>query len=101
MKIQKCSNCKINDAYHHPLYGYIHCLDCRKRQVTKTSYDFEMTSDDVKDMRKKHAGEIVQPFNRGALSKEYVERFGTKHLNVNDKDVKNAKRVWNDGYYKE
>jgi len=60
----------------------------------------EFTTDSIREQRKEFAKDIIQPFRHGQLSKEYVEAWGTKHLNVKPEEVKKAKNTWQElSYY--
>ena len=57
----------------------------------------EFVPDSVKQDRKDRLPDTIQPFRDGdQLSKEYVELYGTKNLDVTDKQVAEAKPVWKD-----
>lgn len=88
--------------------GWMPCLVCQKHQrdISKPKVSSEVTTDQIKEDRKIFENDIVQPFNDGHLSKEYVEahpeRIGQmlKEGNVTVKEVNEAKEVWGLGYYK-
>lgn len=46
--------------------------------------------------RREHKKDILQPYRKGELSKEYVDTYGTQGINVSKKDANKAKRVWKD-----
>jgi hypothetical protein len=48
----------------------------------------------IKDERNAMAKSMIQPYREGVLSKEFVDTYGTKH--VDPKEVKKAKNVWKD-----
>jgi hypothetical protein len=50
----------------------------------------------IKDDRVTNFNSLMQPFRGGELSKEYVEKYGTKRLKVTPEEVKKAKHVWKD-----
>ena len=95
----KCLVCQKNEAIRDPSYGIIPCGDCQAKQRTKISKQVEFTTSDIKEQRKIHADDIIQPFNKGHLSKEYVEKYGTKGIVVSEDEVKKAKDVWRDERY--
>lgn len=95
-----CANCNKNPAIHHPRFGYLPCSSCQNKTTIKPNQKQELTTDGIKDDRKKFKGDIVQPFRNGQLSKEYVDSVGTKYIKVTPEEVKNAKPVWDLDYYK-
>lgn len=100
----KCLICKKNEAIKHEYYGYLPCNECRARQDKQRGPDrqVEFTTDSIKTQRKEFADDIVQPFRKGELSKEYVDRYGTKGLQVTQKEAQKSKKVWSDtNYYKD
>lgn len=105
----KCLTCQKRKATKHPLYGYLSCNQCLKKQreFTKPNRPVELTTDEIKEARKIYEKDIVQPWNQGYLSKEYVhaqpERVAEmlKEGTATVEDVNNAKPVWDDNnYYK-
>ena len=60
----------------------------------------EWTTDSIKEQRKSHEKELLQPFRQGNLSKEYIKAYPNKANGmikegiVTKKQVKNAKNVW-------
>lgn len=92
-----CLVCKHNPAIKHPTFGFLPCLDCQQR--TKRKSVVELIPERIKDDRKKHKDHTIQPFRKGFLSKEYVEQYGTKHIDVTPEEVKKAKRVWTENEY--
>lgn len=98
----KCPSCQLNQA-EKSNYGYVNCKECqiRQRKLKKADRQLEWTSDSVREQRRAHHEDIIQPFRNGELSKEYVSQYGTKSIKVDKREVKKAKNVWNDKYYKE
>ncbi len=103
----KCPVCKINKATYDEYYGWLPCDECRKKQSqqVKPSGNLpEFTSESIKKQRKEYAADILQPHNRGELSKEWVDVHGkkkAKERGFSDKEIKNAKNVWTElNYYK-
>lgn len=92
----KCPSCRTNDAQYDPIYHYLPCKDCQT--TTSTPKATEIIPNRLKEDRKAYHDYTIQPFREGRLSKEYVDKYGTKHIKVTEKEVKNARRVW-DGYY--
>lgn len=106
--MQKCPNCQKNNALVHPLYGVTTCKPCNDRRQTQQSPggDIEFTSESIKQQRVDYGDDVVQPFRSGQLSKRYVEKYGTEHIQVSEKEVKEAMDkpdVWSGdiGYYRE
>jgi hypothetical protein len=103
-----CLVCGKRKARRVDPYGYLPCLICNKRQreISKPKTTVEITTPEIKESRKVFEDDIVQPFNDGHLSKEYVEahpeRIGQmlKEGNVTVKEVNEAKEVWDLNYYK-
>ena len=102
----KCPNCGSDGGRFNSAFGVLPCLKCqsqlnalRKPSTAKV----EFTTENIKDQRKAYAKDIIQPFRKGELSKEYVDTYGTKHLKgITPQEVKKAKPVWDDDhYYKE
>lgn len=56
----------------------------------------EWVPDRIREERKMFKNDLIQPFRDGQLSKEFVDLYGTKNLDVTDKEVRNAKNVWQD-----
>lgn len=95
-----CLNCNLYPATKDPRFGYLPCANCRNKTTLKPDPKQELTTDAIKDDRKKFKGDIVQPFRNGQLSKEYVESVGTKYIKVTDEEIKNAVNTWSDlDYY--
>jgi len=96
-----CPQCHKNEAGYKQFLGVIPCDDCRKSSG-KLSKQIEFTSQDIKDQRKQFANDIIQPFREGHVSKEYVEVYGTKHIDVSKNELKNLKNTWlEEKYYNE
>lgn len=47
--------------------------------------------DDIKEMQKKHARDLIQPRENGNVKEDYVQTYGAKNLNVTEYDIKHAK----------
>jgi hypothetical protein len=100
----RCLVCNKGEAIKHYAFGYLPCKECqeRHRSYGKPNKQIEFTTADIKDQRKAYSKDIVQPFRKGDLSKEYIEQYGTKGIKVNSKEVKKARKVWQDtNYYKD
>lgn len=95
----KCLVCNSRNAVKDPTYGVIPCLECQQKQRMKISKSIEFTSSEIKEQRKQYADHLIQPFYKGELSKEYIEKYGTKNIKVTDAEVKKAKKVWRDESY--
>ena len=100
---KKCLNCKKGDMVYDKMFGWLPCIACREKQQRyfKPNSQIEFTSSEVKEARKKHRDDIIQPFRKGELSKEYLNKYGTKGIKVSKEEVKKAKNVWNEDYYKD
>lgn len=101
--MQICLSCNKNEAIKHPQLGILPCSECRDRQRKPKQLPVEFTSDEIKEDRKAHAEDIIQPFRGGELSKEYVDKWGAGSLQVTEEEVQNAKNVWSGDltYYKD
>ena len=99
----KCPNNCGNAATLHPTYGITLCTSCKQKPYRRPNISVEFTSEDIKRQRKDYSTDIIQPYRKGELSKEYIEKYGTKRLKVTPEEIKNAKNVWNGsdigGYY--
>ncbi len=97
----KCPTCQINKAEIVPQFGVIACKDCRSKETKLSERTYEMLPQHIKDEREEYKAQTIQPFRNGVLSKEYVDLYGTKHIDVTLEEVKNAKNVWGElSYYK-
>jgi hypothetical protein len=105
----KCLICHKNNAVKIEPFGYLPCKSCRKRQheISAPTITGEITTDEIREERKKHQKDIVQPFRDGILSKEYakvhpdvVQKMVTEG-HVSEQDVREAKNVWDLNYYKD
>ena len=87
-----CPNCQSGDAIIHNIYGVTPCSSCQKKQQTQTSPGgfIEFTSEEIKQGRSEYASDILQPYRSGQVSKRYIQRYGTKNLDVTEKEVKEA-----------
>ena len=90
---------------------YEYCIVCKKKKDHfgwknqgdgwicgdhfKVSYP-EFVPQSTKEDRHTHAKSMIQPFREGKLSKEYVDTYGTKNINVTKDEVRKAKPVWGD-----
>lgn len=93
----KCISCGKQGAVLDRVYGYLDCEECRERdQISPDTATHEFTSSSVKNGRLEYMRSHLQPFVNGALSREYVEAFGTKGISVTKKDVKEARYVYKD-----
>lgn len=90
-----CPNNCGNAATLHPTYGVIPCSSCQQKPHRRPNQSVEFTSEDIKKQRKDYGKDILQPFFKGELSKEYISLHGTKRLGVTEEEVKKAKYVYN------
>src|SRR5258708_235484 len=98
-----CLNCNKNKAIKDELRGYLYCKKCtqRLRGQNKPKETIEITTDNIKTDRKIYSDDILQPYRSGQLSKEYIQKYGTKNIVATKEEIKNAKNVWDDNnYYK-
>lgn len=104
-----CSNCQNEEARLHPLFGAIPGLACQKKRENQQSPKgyIEFTSEDIKQQRVDYAEDILQPYRSGEVSKKYIQKYGTKGIEVTEKEVKKAMDnpdVWSgesNSYYRE
>ena len=96
----KCLTCKKNEATRIQ-FGYAPCEECiaRMRSKVRKTEPLEFVTESIKEERKRFAKDIIQPFRAGELSKEYVDKWGTKHLKVTPEEVKKAKNTWSELTY--
>ena len=92
----KCLKCNDNPAISHPTLGWLSCFDCRPSAQRNIELPYEFAPDSVKQSRKEYADDIIQSSRDGVLSKERLDKYGTKGLKVTEEQVKNARYVWND-----
>lgn len=96
-----CPVCHVREAGYKQFLGVIPCENCRKSSG-KLSKQIEFTSQNIKDERKQFAKDLIQPFREGHVSKEYVETYGTKRIDVSPNELKNLKNCWlEEKYYNE
>ncbi len=99
-----CPSCKKNEANTHPVYGVVVCspFEERRSQETPPSHQVEFTTEEIKEQRNTFADDILQPYREGELSKEYLEKYGTKSIKATPQEIKKAKNVWrgDTSYYK-
>lgn len=98
-----CLNCNKRKAIKQNIVGYTYCKVCinKQRQYGSLGETIEMTTPEIKEERKQYQSEILQPFRSGQVSKEYIKAYGAKGIEATPQEIKNAKNVWNHGYYKE
>ena|SRR3990167_7741426 len=103
-----CPNCQTENAQIHPLFGAMPGLSCQKKQKAQSSPGgyIEFTSESIKQDRVNYADDILKPYRSGQVSKRYIQKYGTKGIEVTEKEVKKAMDkpdVWSmdDTYYAE
>src|SRR3990167_10372333 len=104
-----CPNCQTENAQIHPLFGAMPGLSCQKKQKAQSSPGsyIEFTSESIKQDRVNYADDILQPYRSGEVSKKYIQKYGTKNLDVSEKEIKKATDnpdVWSgesNSYYRE
>lgn len=92
----KCPNCKKNKAIIHPQYGITECKKCQNKSHFKPLPYPEITTDSIREQRREYNKDIIQPYRDGVLSKEFLEEYGTNGIQVTEKEIKDAKYVWQD-----
>ena len=102
----KCPNCNNEPSILHPLYGVIIGTKCQKKRNSQSSPGsyVEFTSEDIKQQRVDYADDIIQPYRSGEVSKRYIQKYGTKGIEVTEKEIKQAMDkpdIWSgdDTYY--
>src|SRR3990167_204458 len=104
-----CSNCQKEEAQIHPLYGVMPGLACqKKREIQQSPRGYiEFTSESIKRDRVDYADDIIQPYRSCEVSKKYIQKYGTKGIEVTEKEIKKAMDnpdVWSgesNSYYRE
>ena len=56
----------------------------------------EFVPERTREDRRRAFKDIIQPYRENTLSKEYVDTYGTRHLNVSEGEVARAKYTWRD-----
>ena len=100
-----CPSCFTNEAQQHITYGILACAACtaKRRRLLSPSNPQEFTTESIKEQRKAHTSDFLPMHNRGELDKGWVDRYGAKKAKqhgFSDNEIKRAKYVWNEGYYK-
>lgn len=94
----KCLNCNKNKARKVAPYGYLPCLQCIKKQAKATVREtIELTTEDIKEDRKKFSEDIIQRYRGNVPSLEYIKKYGTKGFNK--EELRQAKNVWRENNY--
>ncbi len=102
MQKVKCPVCRKRLVPIHIRLGILPCTNCLKRQehLNHPQELPEFTSQSIKQQRKEFANDIIQPFRKGELSREYVELYGTDRLTgLTKREIKRSRYVWNDEIY--
>jgi len=99
--VKKCLNCNKNPAQKNLTLGYLPCASCQNQTKLPNQNQHEFTSESIKQQRKEFKDDIIQPFRQGVVSKEYLKAHGTKGIDVSAKDLKKARNVWNNNYYRD
>jgi ketol-acid reductoisomerase len=107
MKRNKCLICGKEPATIHPLYGIMAGKKClaKMRKISQPKQTAEITTESIRDDRKKYSKDILQSFRDGQLSKEYVEAYPEKvkqmikEGNVSIEEANKAKNTWSDLEY--
>lgn len=94
----KCLQCNTNEAIKDKKYGILPCSTCQNKYKLALE-NIEITTDDIKTQRKSGKDQMIQPFRNGIVSKEYLDKYGSKYIKVTDQEVKTAKNVWPESQY--
>ena len=88
----------MNDAIRNEHYGWMPCNACRweEEEYLKPKQNVEFTTDSIRDQRREYKKDILAPFREGVFSNEYYQEYGTKGVEVTEKEIKNRKDVWKD-----
>lgn len=93
-KIILCLNCSIRPAIAHPTLGWLVCKPCQNKLHPLPKTQSELPGEQIKEQRKMFKKEMIQPWNRGELSKEYLDQYGSKGIKATQEEIRNAKNVW-------
>lgn len=87
-----CLHCGVRPAQQKSPYGFLPCLRCQKRhqKLKKPRETIEITTEEIRESRKKYREDTIQPFRADKLSKNYIKKYGTKNLQVTKAQVKEA-----------
>lgn len=104
-----CPNCLSEPSTNHPIFGILPGEKCKKKQETQSSPGgyIEFTTESIKQERIDYADDILKPYRSGEVSKRYIQKYGTKGIEVTEKEVKKAMNepdVWSgddNSYYRE
>lgn len=98
-----CPNCGVAEAIQDRQLGVLYCQTCQIRHKSFISpKTIELTSEAIKEDRKKYAKSIVGRYRDGQLSKEFVTHYPEQAKDMvkegihTEKEIKNAKPVWSD-----
>lgn len=104
----KCLSCNTNESVVDPTYGILNCQPCRDRQASGVSggIPLEITTEEIKDSRRRYSKDIIQARRGGQLSKEFVDAYPEtvktmiKEGTATVKEANSAKNLWSeDSYY--
>ena len=93
---QLCLKCQKNPAIKDPTLGYLLCVDCRTNVQISAQLPYEFAQESVKQSRKEYADDLIQSSRDGVLSRERLDKYGTRGLKVTEEQIKNARYVWDD-----
>lgn len=64
-------------------------LKRKKMEINKRQFKENSTQriEDIKRMQAKYKDDLIQPRTEGELNPEFVQRYGTKNINVTSHDV--------------
>ena len=93
-----CLNCQKNKSIKHPVLGWLPCRKCTEKQRSaQIKETIELTTEGIKQDRKKYHDDIIQPYRGGTVSKEYIKKYGDKRFTK--EEIKGAKNVWQENTY--
>ena len=107
MKRNKCLICGKEPVTIHPLYGIMAGKKClaKMRKISQPKQTAEITTEGIREDRKKYSDDIIQSWRDSHLSKEYVKKYPDRvkkmveEGNVTQGEVNSAKNVWDDLHY--
>lgn len=93
--MRKCPRCKKRKAINHPELGVLPCQSCQDEEA-RTHFGglIEFTTNEIKEGRHLYMADTLQPYRDGALSKEYLETYGTTGIKPTEEQLKNARYTY-------
>lgn len=85
-----CPRCKKSKAEQHPVYGVIHCKNCRAKDAKiKEHPEFYTMSmqDRIQGQRDRHLKDIMQPWDeKGSANPDFAKAYGKEAEDYLDKE---------------